>query len=125
MDHVADQATQGPGGVRERVDVDGPDERRGAALDRWRVPTPSLARHQPAKADHLTSAAPTNWRRAAKLPRSTHVAHPFRAEGAERNGLLLRVARRGNAGKERHQWCNGAGDPFGVSTQGASEQAHR
>src|SRR3954453_4300470 len=98
MDRVADQATQEPGGVRERVDLDGPDERRGAALDRWRVPTPSLARHQPAQADHLTSAAPTNWGRAAKLPRSTHVAHPIRAEDTERNGLLLRVARRPSSG---------------------------
>src|SRR5215204_2871216 len=94
MDRVADQATPGPGGGRERVAVDGPDERCGAALDRWRVPTPSLARHQPAKADHLASAAPPNWRRAAKLPRNTRLAHPFRAEGAERNRLLLRVARR-------------------------------
>src|SRR3954453_6630326 len=40
MDHVAHQATQGPGGVRERVDVDGPDERRGAALDGEFPPPP-------------------------------------------------------------------------------------
>src|SRR3954453_6825355 len=90
---TADQATQEPGGARERVDVNGSDERCGAALDRWRVPTPSLARHQPAEADHLTSAAPTDWGRAAKLPRNTHLAHPIGAEGAERNGLLLREAR--------------------------------
>src|SRR3954468_6436088 len=98
MDRVAHQATQGPGGVRERVDVDGPDERRGAALDQWRVPTRSLARYRPSKADHLPSAAPTDWRRAAKLSRNTRVAHPFRAEGTERDGLLLRVARRPSGG---------------------------
>src|SRR3954463_2218374 len=98
MDRVAHQATQGPGGVRERVDVDGPDERRGAALDRWRVPTPSLAWHRPAQADHLASAAPTDWGRAAKLPRNTHVAHSVRAEGAERDRLLLRVVRRPSSG---------------------------
>jgi hypothetical protein len=61
-------------------------------------PPPPLARHRPAQAHHLTGAAPTDGGRAAKLPRSTHVADPFRAEGAERNGLLLRVARRPSSG---------------------------
>src|SRR5215218_1043189 len=49
----------------ERVDVDGPDECRGAALDQWRVPTRSLAWNRPAQADHLASAAPPNWGAAA------------------------------------------------------------
>src|SRR5215213_6770252 len=37
-------------------------------------------------------------RRAAKLPRSTRLAHPIGAEGAERDRLLLRVARRPSGG---------------------------
>ena len=61
-------------------------------------PPPPWPGTEPAQADHLTSAAPSNWRRAAQLPRNTRLAHPIRAEGAERDRLLLRVARRPSSG---------------------------